>query len=112
MAHYLVTAQAITDRLAELKERLDAEEIRPLRPFGRALDHALQNARLNEAGLAVWEEEDYCHPPLAMEREAVLDHYFTDLTVKPVRQGEGWREIDSWPSLWQAYAGEQTADDD
>ena len=105
MAHYLVTAQAITDRLAELKERLDAEEIRPLRPFGQALDHGLQNARLNEVGLVVWEEEDYCHPPLAMEREAVLDHYFTDLSVKPVRQGDGWREIDSLPSLWESLPG-------
>jgi hypothetical protein len=26
-------------------------------------------------------EEDYCSPPLAMERESVLDQYFNDIEV-------------------------------
>jgi hypothetical protein len=100
MAHYLVKAQAITARLPELRARLDAGEIAPLRPFGTALDESLRGARRDPAGLAVWEEEDYCRPPLAMERAAVLDQYFTDLSVEPVVKGEGWRRIDNLPSLW------------
>jgi hypothetical protein len=28
------------------------------------------------------EEEDYCSPPLAQERAAVLDTYFDDITVE------------------------------
>jgi hypothetical protein len=100
MAHYLVTAQVIAARLPELRARLDAGEIAPMRPFGTALDESLRGARRDAAGLAVWEEEDYCRPPLAMERAAVLDHYFAELSVEPVVEGEGWRRIDNLPSLW------------
>jgi len=100
MAYYLVKAKARPDRLEELKERLTAEEILGMRPFGPALDYSLKNARLEPAGRVVWEEEDYCRPPLAMERAAVLDTYFTDLQVEPVRQGTGWQQIDHLPELW------------
>jgi len=100
MAHYLVKAKAHQNRLAELKTRLDRAEIRVIRPFGTALDYSLQNARLDEAGWAVWEEEDYCHPPLAMERAAILDTYFTDLSVEKVKDGAGWQKIEHLPRLW------------
>ena len=100
MAYYLVQARAIPEKLAELKERLDAQEISPMRPFGQALDYSLKNARLDEQGWAVWEEEDYCRPPLAMERAAVLDDYFTDLTVEAVAKDEGWQRLADLPSLW------------
>ncbi|MFO7170968.1 MAG: hypothetical protein DIU80_023325, partial [Chloroflexota bacterium] len=39
-------------------------------------------------------------PPLAMERAAVLDTYFSDLTVEPVERGEGWRRIEGLARLW------------
>lgn len=100
MAHYLVTARAISDRLPELRARLDAGEIAPLRPFGAALDAALKGARRRPDGMVVWEEEDYCQPPLAMERAAVLDHHFADLAVESVIRGQGWQRIDHLPSLW------------
>ena len=100
MAHYLVSARAIEARMAELRARLDAGEITPMRPFGTALDRGLDGARHDADGRAFWEEEDYCRPPLAMERAAVLDHYFTDLTVEPVAAGDGWQRIDGLPSLW------------
>jgi hypothetical protein len=99
MACYLVTAKPADD-LSDLKARLDASEVREMRPFGKALDHALKHARLREDGLAVWEEEDYCSPPLAMEREAVLDTYFHDLGVERVAKGEGWTRIEALPRLW------------
>ena len=69
-------------------------------PFGTALDDSLCNARRTADGTAVWEEEDYCRPPLAMEREAILDDYFTDLTAELVDVGEGWTQISDLPSLW------------
>jgi hypothetical protein len=100
MAHYLVTARMVSHRLAELRGRLDAGEIAPMRPFGSALHHSLTHARRLPDGRATWEEEDYCRPPLAMERAAVLDDYFTDLAVEPVTAGEGWRRVDDLPSLW------------
>ncbi len=108
MAFYLVRARLRMKRAAELRARLAREEFRALRPFGPALTASLENARWDpEAGEAVWEEEDYCSPPLAMERAAVLDHYFEDLRVERVSAGEGWRRIAGLPSLWdQPFAQE------
>ena len=101
MAYYLVKAKAQTDRLSELKARLDGNEIVVMRPFGQALDFSLKNARVDTLGWVVWEEEDYCRPPLAMERAAVLDTYFTDLSVEKVDTGRGWERIDHLPGLWE-----------
>ena len=70
MAHYLVKAQYQNDLLAELRTRLDSGEINKMRPFGTALQYSLDHARLDPQGQGwiVWEEEDYCTPPLAQER--------------------------------------------
>lgn len=100
MAYYLVKAKAVQNQLSELRARLDSEEIRVMRPFGQALDYSLNNARVDAEGWAVWEEEDYCRPPLAMERAAVLDTYFTDLSVEKVVEGTGWQRIEHLPTLW------------
>ena len=101
MAYYLVQAKPIDERLQDLRRRLDSGEIRSMRPFGRALQYGLDNARLQENNIAIWEEEDYCVPPLAQERAAILDTYFTDLSVQDVVQNKGWVQIDSLPRLWQ-----------
>jgi hypothetical protein len=50
--------------------------------------------------VAVWEEEDYCAPPLAQERAAVVDDYFHDLRVEKVKEGEGWGKIETLPRLF------------
>ena len=105
MAFYLVRGRPDPKRLAELREKLVAGAFEGWRPFGMALSASLERARFDHAtGEAVWEEEDYCVPPLAQEREAVLDHYFTGLTVQPVKKGEGWARIAHLPSLWDAGA--------
>jgi hypothetical protein len=98
MAYYLVKAKPGHD-LSNLKRQLDGGEIARMRPFGTALDYSLKNARM-DGEWAVWEEEDYCHPPLAMERDAVLDHFFMNLSVEKVTQGEGWKRITHLPGLW------------
>lgn len=100
MAYYLVKAKARQDQLTELKARLDSGEILAMRPFGQALDYSLKHARVDPKGWVVWEEEDYCQPPLAMECAAVLDTYFTNLSVEKVQQGAGWQQIDHFPNLW------------
>ena len=100
MAYYLVKAKFKKDLMAELRSRLDSGEIQQMRPFGRAMQYSLDNARLDPRGWAIWEEEDYCSPPLAQERAAVLDTYFTDLSVKHVQEGQGWKQIESIPKLW------------
>ena len=107
MAHYLVKAHYQKDLLAELRTRLDSGEINTMRPFGIALQYSLDHARLDpqEQGWVVWEEEDYCNPPLAQERAAVLDTYFTSLSVEKVQQGKGWSQIQSMPLLWNKSNG-------
>ncbi len=100
MAYYLVRAKVITSRREALWQSLESAQIRKMQPFGSSLDDALRHARLQPDGTAVWEEEDYCRPPLAAERAAVLDHHFIDLTVEPVQEGDGWRRIEGLPRLW------------
>lgn len=102
MAYYLVKAQSLKEKLSELRRRLDSGEINQMRPFGTALQYSLDHARIEPQGngWTVWEEEDYCRPPLAQERLAVLDAYFTNLSVELVEEGQGWERIQSLPTLW------------
>jgi hypothetical protein len=100
VAHYLVRARPKPARLAELADHLRRDAFAGLRPFGRALTKGLRDARIEGEGVAVWEEEDYCSPPLAQERAAVLDHYFDDLWVEALPPGAGWRRIAALPPLF------------
>jgi hypothetical protein len=99
MAHYLVRARAKAEKLDELAKQLAADAFVDLEPFGRALTKGLRGARIDGDGV-VWEEEDYCAPPLAEERAAVLDDYFVGIAVEPVAAGEGWRRIEALPHLF------------
>jgi hypothetical protein len=101
MAYYLVKAKPKAHLLPELRQRLDSGEIKKMKPFGTALDLGLNGARLIEDDIAIWEEEDYCSPPLAMERAAVLDTYFVELSVEHVKRDEGWKKIEPLPRMWK-----------
>jgi hypothetical protein len=103
LARYLVKARPKLERLAELRQSLDEGKISVMRPFGRALDYSLKNGRIRKDGYATWEEEDYCSPPLAQEREAVLDHHFEDLTAERIEEGDGWKRIEDLPSMWVSH---------
>src|SRR4030042_132433 len=100
MAFYLVSAVPKPGRLDALHQGLARAEFMSLRPFGPTLSASLANARIRRDGVAVWEEEDYCQPPLAEERAAVLDDYFLDRRVEPVAEGEGWSKIGALPRLF------------
>jgi hypothetical protein len=107
MVFWLVTAKPRVERLDELRRRLDSREISRMRPFGRSLENGLVNARLREDGIALWEEEDYCVPPLAQEKAAVLDYYFDKLTVEDIGDpGRGWEKLANLPSLWHRDVNE------
>jgi hypothetical protein len=103
VAFYLVSAVPKPGVIEELGERLARDEFSAMKPFGRSLTHGLRNARIRRDGVAVWEEEDYCSPPLAQEREAVLDAYFTELRVEAVSEGEGWTKIEGLPRLFPEF---------
>ncbi|MGH6864986.1 MAG: hypothetical protein ACREDO_02130 [Methyloceanibacter sp.] len=100
MAFYLVTAKPKRNLMGELAERLRRNEFAGMKPFGRALTRGLTHARIRGDGVAVWEEEDYCRPPLAEERAAVLDTYFENLKVETVSEDRGWDRIDALPRLF------------
>ena len=100
MAHYLVTAKPKSERLGDLLANLRKRAYVSIRPFGKTMSHSLENARLREDGYAIWEEEDYCSPPLAQERAAALDEFFEELEVAPVKEGAGWEEIEQLPRLF------------
>jgi hypothetical protein len=103
MSFYLVTAKPIRSKMDNLRKWLNSGEIRTMQPFGRALQMGLDGARWQSDDVTIWEEEDYCVPPLAQERAAVLDKYFTDLEVQHVNKGEGWKEIDSLERIWEDH---------
>ena len=102
MAFYLVSAHPLAHRLDELQTKLSQRALVELRPFGRSLTDSLESARRMPDGTAIWEEEDYCRPPLAQEREAVLDRYFEQISVEPVERGQGWERIEQLPPLFPA----------
>jgi hypothetical protein len=100
VAYYLVSARTRPEGMEELTRKLSEDAFLHLQPFGRALTRGLRGARVSEEGKALWEEEDYCSPPLAQERSAVLDRYFKDLEVEAVDEGEGWKRIGDLPKLF------------
>lgn len=100
MAHYLVRATPKAEKMAKLASQLDADAFAELTPFGQALTASLRGARVEADGGAVWEEEDYCAPPLAQERAAVLDDYFDAIRIEHVAEGDGWRRIEALPHLF------------
>lgn len=101
MALYIVRARPKND-LLDLRKELNSGEISRLKPFGKTLQYGLDNAKIDpKDGYALWIEEDYCIPPLAMERESVLDKYFEDITVQLIAsEKEGLDRIDKIPGLW------------
>jgi hypothetical protein len=104
MALYMVKARPRKELLENLQKDLSSGKMLKMRPFGRALQYSLENARIEDnenPDYAIWVEEDYCSPPLAMERESVLDQYFNDIEVSRVEsEEEGWNMIKEKRSLW------------
>ena len=99
----MVKAKPRKDLLENLHNDLSSDKIIKMKPFGRSLQYSLKNARIDDENpdYALWIEEDYCSPPLAMERESVLDHYFDDIAVSRIESDEeGWNSIRAKPSIW------------
>jgi hypothetical protein len=100
MAYYLVTAKPKKNLLQELELNLKNDKYIYLKPFGKALTHGLKNARKKDDKYLVWEEEDYCTPPLREEREAVLDKYFSEINVEKVSEAEAWEKRKDLPKAF------------
>ena len=105
VALYVVKAKPISERLENLRKELDSGDISRLEPFGEELHQSLHDAKIDSrdgSGYAYWVEEDYCSPPLAMERASVLDRYFEDINVERVgTRDQGHERIRARLSLWE-----------
>jgi hypothetical protein len=100
MSIYIVRAR-MKKELSELRKELESDKISKLQPFGETLSYGLKNARVTNERYVLWVEVDYCSPPLAMEKASVLDKYFDNITVEPVRsEEEGWNRINQITQLW------------
>lgn len=101
MAHYIVRARLKPERRNELREKLAQDAFVHIRPFGRGLSEALKRAHQDpDTGEAVWEEQCFCTPPLAAEKDTVLHRYFDHITTEEVKEGAGWQRLTNLPSLW------------
>lgn len=100
MAYYLVRANITKRNVPALGAMLDNDRFVDMQPFGQALTKGLLGMRWLPDGRVAWEEEDYCTPPLRMEREAVLDGFFTKLEVEKVAEGEGWAQLKDLPRVF------------
>ena len=100
----MVKARPKKELLEDLRKDLSSGKISKMRPFGSALQYSLENARIDDnenPDYVLWVEEDYCSPPLAMERESVLDQYFNDIAMSRVEsEEEGRNIIKEKPSRW------------
>jgi hypothetical protein len=93
MALYLVRANP-KQNLHNLQKELESVSIAKLERFGETLSYGLSNTKKDVDGNMICSEEDYCSPPLAMVREAVLDRYFTDIKVERIQNEQvGWNKI-------------------
>ena len=100
MTYYEVRAKP-KENIHELRYDMDHGMIHTLIPFGKSLQYSLENAKLDNDENAIWIEEDHCSPPLAMEREAVLDRYFSDIEIHTIEsEQEGWDRLKDKKSLW------------
>jgi hypothetical protein len=99
MAYYLVRSRVREELSHELLDKIRTGAFMDLQPFGKSLTKSLRNARVDEDGFWIWEEEDYCSPPLRQEREAVFDRYFHTLHIQKVEHGEGWEQIQQLPRV-------------
>ena len=101
MTLYLVKAK-IKNHILELRQEMESGKIKNLYRMVNLCIIAQKSKRdFKEGVYALWIEEDYCSPPLAMERESVLDRYFDDLIVEVVESEKaGWAKIKDKPSMW------------
>ena len=105
MTLYVVKARPIRERIANLRKEMDSGDVSRLEPFGEELHQSLEEAKIDSkagSGYAYWVEDDYCSPPLAMERQSVLDRYFEEISVQRVgSREEGHKLIKAHSSLWE-----------
>ena len=81
---YDVKARLRKEMATELRRALLDDTIRDQKPDGQEIADSMQRAVVTADGAVAWSEMCYCKPPLAHERQTVLDRYFDAISIRPV----------------------------
>ena len=81
---YKVCAQLRPGTEAALLQKLTDGTVASQRPDGPEIVASMERAVLTGDGHVEWSETCYCNPPLAHERETVLDHHFDDISTQQI----------------------------
>lgn len=93
---YHVQAKFRDDTATEFLAKLTDGTIAAQRPDGPEIVASMERAVVNLEGRVEWSELCYCSPPLAHERDTVLDLHFEGLTTEPV---DAYAKYDGTPFL-------------
>jgi hypothetical protein len=81
---YKVRAQLRPGTEAALLHKLTDGSVAAQHPDGAEIVAAMERAVITGDGHVEWSETCYCSPPLAHERETVLDHHFDDISTEEI----------------------------
>ena len=81
---YHVQARFKSETAKHFLTKLTDGTIAAQRPDGPELVAAMDRAVVGDEGQVEWSELCYCTPPLAHERETVLDLHFEEIQTEPI----------------------------
>ncbi len=93
---YKVKARFKEDSASEYCRKLLDGTIASQKPDGPEMVESMNRAVVKESGEIEWSEQCYCNPPLAHERQTVLDHHFYDISTEVI---DGYQEYEGRPFM-------------
>lgn len=81
---YKVTGRLKKQSAGEFRRKLLDGTIGEQKPDGREIVAAMNRAVVTATGDIQWSETCYCDPPLAHERQTVLDHHFENISTEVI----------------------------
>ena len=93
---YHVRARFRTSTAEEFRRTLLDGTIASQQPDGQEMVDSMNRAVVTASGDVEWSELCYCQPPLAHERQTVLDHYFDNITTA---ETAGYQELEGRPFM-------------
>lgn len=101
---YKVHAKVHEPRMKAFFTALVDGTIASQEPDGKAIQNAMQNAKLQSDGSIMWYEVCHCSTPLKHERETVYDRFLYDIEIIVVNNREDEIEGSSfWDYLENKY---------
>ncbi len=93
---YKVKARFKEESAGEFHSKLLDGTIASQEPDGPEMVDSMNRAVVKESGEIEWSEQCYCKPPLAHERQTVLDDYFDDISTEVI---EAYQEYEGRPFM-------------